>query len=54
MNEATEQATSEILNKVKVIDTKKYNDFLYLIPCPKSPHGVDVDPTGEYIVGNGS
>ena len=22
-------------------------------PCPKSPHGVDVDPTGEYIVGNG-
>ena len=38
---------------MKVIDTKKYNDFLYLIPCPKSPHGVDVDPTGEYIVGNG-
>ena len=36
-----------------MIDTRKYNDFLYLIPCPKSPHGVDVDPTGEYIVGNG-
>ena len=53
MNENTEQATSEILNKVKVIDTRKFNDFLYLIPCPKSPHGVDVDPTGEYIVGNG-
>ena len=53
MNENTEQATSEILNKVKVIDTRKVNDFLYLIPCPKSPHGVDVDPTGEYIVGNG-
>lgn len=52
-HEDTEQATSEILNKVKLIDTRKYNDFLYLIPCPKSPHGVDVDPTGEYIVGNG-
>lgn len=52
-NEQTEMATSEIINKVKVIDTKKYNDFLYLIPCPKSPHGVDVDPSGEYIVGNG-
>lgn len=52
-NESTLQATSEILNKVRVIDTKKFNDFLYLIPCPKSPHGVDVDPTGEYIVGNG-
>ena len=30
-----------------------HEDFLYLIPCPKSPHGVDVDPSGEYIVGNG-
>jgi len=46
-------ATSEIINTVKVIDTKVVNDFLYLIPCPKSPHGVDVDPTGEYIVANG-
>ena len=24
-----------------------------MIPCPKSPHGCDVDPTGEYIVGSG-
>ena len=52
-DESTLQAKSEILDQVKVIDTKKFNDFLYLIPCPKSPHGVDVDPTGEYIVGNG-
>ena len=46
-------AKSEILDKVKVIETREVNDFLYLIPCPKSPHGCDVDPTGEYIVGNG-
>ena len=46
-------AKSEILDKVKVIETKDVNDFLYFIPCPKSPHGCDVDPTGEYIVGNG-
>jgi len=46
-------AKSELLNKVKVIDTREVNDFLYFIPCPKSPHGCDVDPTGEYIVGNG-
>jgi nitrous-oxide reductase len=26
---------------------------VYFIPCPKSPHGCDVDPTGEYIVGSG-
>jgi nitrous-oxide reductase len=26
---------------------------VYFIPCPKSPHGCDVDPTGEFIVGSG-
>jgi len=24
-----------------------------MIPCPKSPHGCDTDPTGEYIVASG-
>ncbi|MFQ9997068.1 MAG: Sec-dependent nitrous-oxide reductase, partial [Hoylesella buccalis] len=52
-DESTGMAKSEVLDKVKVIDTKKINDFLYFIPCPKSPHGCDIDPTGEYIVGNG-
>jgi nitrous-oxide reductase len=27
--------------------------LVYFLPTPKSPHGVDVDPTGEYIVGGG-
>jgi nitrous-oxide reductase len=27
--------------------------MVYFIPCPKSPHGCDVNPTGEYIVGSG-
>jgi nitrous-oxide reductase len=27
--------------------------MIYLIPCPKSPHGCDIDPSGEYIVGSG-
>jgi len=27
--------------------------MVYFLPTPKSPHGCDVDPTGEYIVGNG-
>ena len=26
---------------------------IYFLPTPKSPHGVDIDPTGEYIVGGG-
>jgi nitrous-oxide reductase len=28
-------------------------DFIYFMPTPKSPHGVDIDPTGEYIVAGG-
>jgi nitrous-oxide reductase len=32
---------------------KDFPDICYFIPCPKSPHGCDVDPTGEYIVGSG-
>jgi nitrous-oxide reductase len=27
--------------------------MLYMIPAPKSPHGADTDPTGEYIVASG-
>jgi nitrous-oxide reductase len=26
---------------------------VYFMPCPKSPHGCDTDPTGSYIVGSG-
>jgi nitrous-oxide reductase len=38
---------------VPVIDPKKAPGLLYLMPCGKSPHGVDVTPDGKYIVGNG-
>ncbi|MEN8186703.1 MAG: Sec-dependent nitrous-oxide reductase [Bacteroidota bacterium] len=34
---------------IKIADAVKHNLF-FLIPEPKSPHGVDVDPTGQYIV----
>jgi len=46
-------ATSTIENEVLVLDPKDCPDMLYFIPCPKSPHGCDTDPTGEYIVGSG-
>ncbi|WP_258105509.1 Sec-dependent nitrous-oxide reductase [Marinoscillum sp. MHG1-6] len=52
-DEATHSATSTIKNEVKVIDPSKYPGLVYLLPTPKSPHGCDVDPTGEYIVGSG-
>ena len=37
-------------HKVITIDMAIKNDLFFLIPEPKSPHGVDVDPTGKYIV----
>src|SRR5436190_15124302 len=52
-NEKNHTATSEIKTEVTVLDTKELKDICYFIPCPKSPHGCDVDPTGEYIVGSG-
>jgi len=51
--EKTHSASSSTENQVVVLDPVVLKDFVYFIPCPKSPHGCDVDPTGEYIVGSG-
>ena len=52
-DEKTHTGKSEIRNEVTVLDVNELKDIVYMIPCPKSPHGCDVDPTGEYIVGSG-
>ncbi len=52
-DEHTHTATSEIRTEVTVLDIADFEDLAYFIPCPKSPHGSDVDPTGEFIVGSG-
>ncbi|MBL7739868.1 MAG: Sec-dependent nitrous-oxide reductase [Chitinophagaceae bacterium] len=52
-DDATHSATSTIENEVLVLDPKDCPDMVYFMPCPKSPHGCDTDPTGEYIVGSG-
>ena len=52
-SEKTHTATSEIKTEVIVLDSKTLKDICYFIPCPKSPHGCDVSPTGEYIVASG-
>jgi nitrous-oxide reductase len=46
-------ATSEQIKSVKVLIPAECPGLVYYLPTPKSPHGVDVDPTGEYIVGAG-
>ncbi|MCZ2247238.1 MAG: Sec-dependent nitrous-oxide reductase [Bacteroidia bacterium] len=52
-DEATQTSTSTIETEVTVLDAAELKDICYFIPCPKSPHGCDVDPSGEYIVGSG-
>ena len=52
-SEVTHSAKSEILTDVKMLDPKQFEGLVYFMPCPKSPHGCDVDPTGSYIVGSG-
>lgn len=52
-DENAHQATSTMMNEVLVLDPKDCPDMVYFMPCPKSPHGCDTDPTGEYIVGSG-
>ncbi len=54
---AAEQAIKEnkfkMIGGVKVIDPKETPGVVYLMPCSKSPHGVDVSPDGKYIIGSG-
>lgn len=52
-DEATHSAKSEIIEEVLTLDPTVLKDIVYFIPCPKSPHGTDTDPTGEYIIGSG-
>ncbi|MCB0505852.1 MAG: Sec-dependent nitrous-oxide reductase [Cyclobacteriaceae bacterium] len=52
-DESTHAASSEMIKTVKVLDPSQLPGLVYFLPTPKSPHGCDVDPTGEYIVGAG-
>ncbi len=52
-DEETHTATSNLEKKILVLDPKDCPGLIYYLPTPKSPHGVDVDPSGEYIVAGG-
>ncbi len=49
----THMATTTMKKKVKVLDASKIPGLVYFLPTPKSPHGCDVSPDGEYIIGSG-
>ena len=52
-SEETHMAVTKREKSVRVLIPEECPGLIYYLPTPKSPHGVDVDPTGEYIVGNG-
>ena len=52
-SDETHMATSTMMKEVITIDPTEVPGAVFLLPTPKSPHGCDVDPSGEYIVGNG-
>lgn len=52
-SDETHMATSTMIDEVLTVNPLDVPGAVYFLPTPKSPHGCDVDPTGEYIVGNG-
>lgn len=52
-DESTHTATSTMLEEVLTVDPSEVPGAIYLLPTPKSPHGCDVDPSGQYIIGSG-
>ncbi len=52
-DEHTHMATSTMKKEVIAVDPTEVPGAVYFLPTPKSPHGCDVDPSGQYIIGNG-
>lgn len=52
-NDDNHTATSTMKKEVLTVDPTKVPGAVFFLPTPKSPHGCDVDPSGQYIIGNG-
>ena len=50
---AAREGKGDLIGGVKVLDPNKVPGIMYLLPCGKSPHGVDVSPDGKYVVVSG-
>ncbi|MBI5838167.1 MAG: Sec-dependent nitrous-oxide reductase [Candidatus Eisenbacteria bacterium] len=46
---AVDEGKARQIGGAPVLDPATVKGIVYLVPVPKSPHGVDVDPSGEYI-----
>ncbi len=52
-SDETHTGTSTMKKEVLTVDPLEVPGAVFFLPTPKSPHGCDVDPSGEYIIGNG-
>jgi nitrous-oxide reductase len=52
-SEETHSSTISKRSTVKALTPEACPGMIYYIPIAKSPHGSDVDPSGEYIIGGG-
>ncbi len=50
---AVREGKATIMDGVPVIDPAKVPGVLYFLPIPKSPHGIDTDPSGRWIAASG-
>lgn len=53
VDKAVQAGRTRDIGGVRVIDPKENPGLVYLIPCSKSPHGVDISPDGKWIIGSG-
>jgi nitrous-oxide reductase len=53
VNDETRIAQTEVKRSVPMLDPATCSGLVHFLPTPKSPHGVDVDPSGEFIAASG-
>ncbi len=51
--EAVAAGKAEMMNGVPVLDPNKVPGILHYIAIGKSPHGIDTDPSGKWVVASG-
>jgi nitrous-oxide reductase len=50
---AVDEGKAQTIGGAPVLDPARVPGIVYLVPVPKSPHGVDVDPSGKYVCASG-
>jgi nitrous-oxide reductase len=51
--QAVDAGRGTVYNGAPVLDPANVSDIAWYIPLAKSPHGVDVSPDGQWIIGSG-